>query len=113
MCKHENYELVGDMKIKALTLPQIYNNKYSIFRKVHDLHQHQKSGLQIFVGADAGQWPTGGLSCHVQQWQNSSHEVQTAHPTQGRYGPCSTQGMSMSEGSTAALKEEKTVTPTV
>jgi hypothetical protein len=24
MCKQENYEPVGDMKIKALALPQIY-----------------------------------------------------------------------------------------
>jgi hypothetical protein len=98
------------MKIKALALLQIYNNKYSVFTKVYALHQHQKSGLQIFVGADAGQWPIGGLSCRVQQWQNSNHEVQTAHPTQGRYGLCSTQGTSTSEGSTVALQEDKPVT---
>jgi hypothetical protein len=86
---------------------------YSTFIKLNALHQHQRNGLQIFVRADVGQWPTNGLSCHVLQWQNSSHEVQTARPTQGKYGLCSTQGMSMSEGSTAVLQKEKFVIPMV
>jgi hypothetical protein len=71
------------------------------------LHQHQRSGLQIFAGADAGQWPKDGLSCHGQQWRSSSHEVQTAHPTQERCGPCSTQDKSTFEDSTGALQEER------
>lgn len=80
--------------------------KYSIGNA---LHQHQRSVLQIFAGADAGQWPKDGLFCHGQQWQSSSHEVQTAHPTQERCGPCSIQDKSMFEDSTGALQEKKLV----
>jgi hypothetical protein len=106
--------MVEDRKTVLLTLLiqsiDITNTVYHFDKSDGNvLHQHQRSGLQIFARADAGQWPKDGLSCHGQQWQSSSHEVQTAHPTQERCGPCSTQDKSMFEDSTGALHEEKLI----